>query len=279
VAAWLNFAGSFVRILWFAGFASGWNVASRVTDGLLLRLPQAAWVGAYLCIVLVWGDIMASAIGRTPPQWHVWGVVVAVVLVTLSTGSITVVDNIMDGGFGGHPGLREAGDITFTFFVVCLSLIGAYAANRLRRLANSLADGVRDLTSHDDRVRAVLVLGRLQQAFRMTIISVTTAWILVLCVVIIAVTGSSPDRDPQAYLAYMFVIHCIVEPSAAVVLLVVTQQDRLPRPRGHTAASSGGTSVSVAGSPIKTPRSSRSGREADSLLSSQQQHSYSSQPD
>ncbi|KAA0169294.1 hypothetical protein FNF28_02248 [Cafeteria roenbergensis] len=242
-AAWLNTGGSLLRLLWLTNVSSTWTIGARAVDGLLLRLPQSAWLSAYCFVILVWREITAASGGRPPEKWHVTAVWVASGFMTLSTSAIAVVDAAEAGGFGGRTALRVAGDIAFAAFVAVLAITGARAASRLRDLALSMASDVRAIPSYDDRIRALMVLRRLREAFQMTIVSVSTAGILVLCVGIVVAAGTSPDGDPQAYLAYMYVVHCIAEPSAAVVLLVVTQQGELPPagsrpPRRSTRTSS-----------------------------------------
>lgn len=241
VAAWMNLLASCMRLLWFTPIASGANAGNRIIDGLLLRMPQSAWVSGYLCVILMWRDIAASADGRRSGGF--WPIVVVVALsavLMLSTGAITVVDGAMDGGFGGHTQLRVSGDVVFTVFVVGLACFGARASHRLRVIAKDVEASVHELRT-EERYRAFLILGKLREAHRMTLVSLTTAVMLVVCLAIISISGSSPSSDPQAYLAYMFVVHVCVELSAGGVLLVVTRQDsvRAPSARGRVSNPTG----------------------------------------
>jgi hypothetical protein len=228
VASWLDFGGSFMRVLWFAGVASGSNEDVRAADGLLLRIPQAAWLSAYLCVVLVWSDIIASAGGGKAPWWQKWAIVASTLVLAVTTGTLTVEDALEGAGFGGHSTYRDAGDWTFAVFVMVLSVLGFMAASRLKRVSVSVAESLAHITAPEERFRIRLTLQKLRVAYNMTIVSLSTAGILVTCVAIVSACGVGPETNPSAFLGYMYVVHCVVEPAAAIVLLVITKRDRIP---------------------------------------------------
>lgn len=262
-AAQLNLMASMSRLVWLSDPVGGGSFSLRAADGILLRLPQALWIAAYLCVVLVWSDIMASARGRTASSWYSFGVAIAVTVLVICTFTITVLDAAGADGFGGHEAYRVAGDAVFTAYVLALSIGGFLAGRRLLVLGEVVESSLASITEPTERWQAELVVTRIRLAFRATVVAVAAACVLVISVVLVSVTGVSPTTNPAVYMLYMYIIHLGVEPIAAVTLLVSTKQDRVRSPSSSastlTASRHLSSSAGVALLATATPEKSSSG--------------------
>lgn len=203
--------------------------AMTVTAGTLLRLAQAFWVSAFLLIILVWSEIVQLAVNARVSSRMKMLIVVAIVFLICLELPLSILDEIeihKDPSSDAVDVLALIDDGVMALYLVSMTITGFIYARRLRDLVRILSSQTADIqTDRAERARTLV-----QRAYRSIIASCVLALILIIAVILKTTFNLEPYNKPQAFLAYMFFVHLVVEGGGAIAIYLTTRQIAVAAP-------------------------------------------------
>ena len=243
LAALANLIACVVRPFWFLSFGEAATAegvfVNNVVDAVLLRVPQCAWMTAYLFMILAWRSIILSADNQTV-SWTFRGLVafagiaVDAIALPLAIYSRSSVD--------APEYLHSVGNGITAVAAALLFFGGVFTVWSLRRriqileleMTGAHIHGDAEVAAPPDDAKASQVFAAIHSTFRQVTFASAIALLLIVAVAVSAAPIADPGKHPDVYFAFVVIVHCVVESFTAFQIAMLTF------PRSVTTAAAGG---------------------------------------
>jgi len=243
MAALANLVGCILRPFWFISLGESLTAegifVNNITDAVLLRAPQCAWLTAYLCMVLVWRSIVMSADGRTVGCGFRGMVAFVVIAINVVALPLAIVARAVPAA---PDFLHMVGNGIMALVVAIILLGGLYTVWVLRRRIRALELELASMAPvpasprpGDDleAAKTASVFRVIHNTFCHVSLAVVMGAVLVAAVVVSTLPVASPRNHPDVYVWFVAVVHVFVEGWTAVQLAVLTSPQQVrQQPQG-----------------------------------------------
>eukprot|EP01138_Halocafeteria_seosinensis_P013987 gb/GECG01014282.1/.p1 GENE.gb/GECG01014282.1/~~gb/GECG01014282.1/.p1 ORF type:complete len:446 (+),score=23.39 gb/GECG01014282.1/:1-1338(+) len=217
-SALLNALGSVSRITWFINMVvQNEIVVGFIVEELFLRLPQIFWIASYLCLVLVWTDIMAAAKNQHVSTRMTCSVVVSMIILSAIVVPLSLAVGIEKDNHLEFI-LSNVANTVVAGYVVILEFAGLIFLYRSWKVIQK----VRDQSTDTYAARLLPVYKMAVQTTLALLLSVILGVVLFVSVIVLFATQVSPVKDPKEYLAFLYIVHVGVECGAAATICFAT---------------------------------------------------------